>query len=117
MSDEWYKEISVSCFRLFGFTTLEQVDNMTLREYEWLNEAAILREIDADYRNHLQAFLNFIVQAKKKNGKYKEVPVYKTFHSFYDYKKELKKAKKSDRKTHDRRFDGIGKLIKKQKGG
>lgn len=117
MSDEWYKEISVSCFRLFGFTTLEQVDNMTLREYEWLNEAAILREIDADYRNHLQAFLNFVVQAKKKNGKNKEVPVYKTFHSFYDYKKELKKAKKSDRKAHDRRFDGIGKLIKKQKGG
>lgn len=90
---------------------------MTLREYEWLHEAGRLREVDEDYRNHLQAFLNFVVQAKKKVGRNKEVPVYKTFGSFFDYDKEVKRAKKSDKRKHDHRFDGIGKLIKKQKGG
>lgn len=74
-------------------------------------EAIRLREVDRDYRNHLQAFLNFSVQAKKKNGKNRERPVYSTFAKFYDYKKEIEKAR-GRRKS---RFEGIGRLL--QKGG
>jgi hypothetical protein len=40
---------------------------LTLPEYECLLEAQRLKEVDKDYRTHLQAFLNFAVQAKKES--------------------------------------------------
>lgn len=73
-------------------------------------EAVCLKQVDMDYRNHLQAFLNFAVKAEKKNGK-KSKPVYSKFKKFYDYESEIKKAtKKGGEKS---RFSGIGKLLKK----
>lgn len=74
-------------------------------------EAVRLKQIDKDYRNHLQAFLNFSVKAEKRAGKNKTTPVYKRFNQFYDYEKELDKAKNKDKK--ESRFSGIGKLLKK----
>ena len=75
-------------------------------------EAIQLKRIDNDYRNHLQAFLNFAVKAEKKSGKNKSKPVYTKFKQFYDYEKELKKAKgKED--SEKSRFSGIGKFLKK----
>ena len=76
-----------------------------------LMEAVQLKQIDKDYRNHLQAFLNFAVKAEKRAGKNKTTPVYKRFNQFYDYEKELDKAKNKDKK--ESRFSGIGKLLKK----
>lgn len=84
---------------------------MTFEEYELLMQAAHLKKIDMDYRNHLQAFLNFAVQAKKKAGKNKLVPVFRKFEKFYNYKREINKAlTKQDKKG---RFDGIGNLLYK----
>lgn len=63
-------------------------------------EAVQLRQIDMDYRNHLQAFLNFAVRAMKNSGKRKQKPVYSTFKKFYDYQAALRKVqggKKPDR--------------------
>lgn len=80
-------------------------------EYELLMEAARLRQVDTDYRNHLQAFLNFAVKAEKKAGKNKTKPVYSRFKKFYDYEKELAKAKNQGQEKS--RFSGIGKLLKK----
>ena len=57
-------------------------------------QAVKLKEVDRDYRNHLQAFLNMSVQAQKKNGKNKSIPVFKKFKQFYDYEKAVKKAQK-----------------------
>lgn len=74
-------------------------------------EALQLRTVDMDYRNHLQAFLNFSVQAKRKAGKNKEKPVYSTFRKFYDYGRELDKARK--KKKPDKRFAGIGRILKR----
>lgn len=51
-------------------------------------QAVQLREIDKDYRNHLQAFLNFAVKAEKRSGK-KSKPIYTKFKKFYDYKKQV----------------------------
>lgn len=51
-------------------------------------EAEKLKWIDTDYRLHQQAFLNFAVQATKKNGS----PVYKKFEKFYNYEDALKRA-------------------------
>lgn len=74
-------------------------------------EAVRLKEIDKDYRNHLQAYLNFAVKAEKKVNKNKSKPVYTKFKQFYDYEKELKKAKGKDKEKS--RFSGISKFLKK----
>lgn len=78
-----------------------------------LMEAAQLRQIDQDYRNHLQAFLNFAVKAEKKVGKGKSRPKFDKFIKFYDYEKALRSVKKKkdggDKKPG--RFAGIGKLL------
>lgn len=55
-------------------------------------KAVRLKQVDMDYRNHLQAFLNFAVQAKKETGKNKSKPVYSRFQRFYDYDAALQKA-------------------------
>lgn len=75
-------------------------------------EAARLKEIDKDYRNHLQAWLNRLVKAEKKGGsKGKTKPVYEKFKQFYDYEEHLGKAKGNDNKKS--RFSGIGEILKK----
>lgn len=64
-----------------------------------------------DYRNHLQAYLNFAVKAEKKAGKNKSKPVYSRFKKFYDYEKEVENAtKKTPKKS---RFSGLGEFLKK----
>lgn len=73
-------------------------------------EAVRLKQVDLDYRNHLQAFLNFSVKAEKKSGKNKSKPVYSKFKKFYDYEKEVEKVSKNNKKS---RFSGIGKFLKK----
>lgn len=84
---------------------------MTFPEYYLLMEAVRYKQVDVDYRNHLQAYLNFSVKAEKKSGKGKSKPVFSTFKRFYDYKKELDKiANKSNEKS---RFSGVGKFFKK----
>lgn len=100
----------MNCFRYFNFNSFLEVDRLTIAEYKLLMEAAELKQVDADYRNHLQAFLNFAVKAEKKAGKNKSKPVYRKFKHFYDYEEELQKVKKKDKKS---RFAGIGKFLKK----
>lgn len=101
----------MNCFRYLDFKSFAEVDRLTIPEYELLMEAVRLKQVDADYRNHLQAFLNFAVKAEKKTGKNKSRPVYTRFKRFYDYEAELEKAK-SGGKTQSR-FSGIGKFLKK----
>ncbi len=86
------------------------MDRLTIPEYNLLLKAVQLRQVDMDYRNHLQAFLNFAVKAEKKAGK-RSKPVYSKFKKFYDYEKELAEiTRKGNEKS---RFVGIGKLLKK----
>lgn len=73
-------------------------------------EAVKLKQVDNDYRNHLQAFLNFAVKAEKKSGR-KSKPIFTNFKKFYDYDKEIKKAKSE--KKENSRFAGIGQFFKK----
>lgn len=98
----------MNLFRYHGFKSFAEVDSISITEYELLMKATRLNEVDKDYRNHLQAFLNFAVQATK--GK-KQVPVYKKFKKFYDYEKSLEKAMRHDDKKS--RFSGFGKFLKK----
>lgn len=74
-------------------------------------EAVRLRQVDLDYRCHLSAWLAMAVKAQKKTGKNKSKPVYGKFKRFYDYEKEIEKAKGT--KKGKSRFSGIGKFLKK----
>ena len=96
-----------NCFRYFGFTSFEQVDQLTLAEYEIMMEALELRMLDESLHEHRQAFLNFAVCAEKKAGKGKTKPVYRRFKQFFDLDKELRKIKN---RRQPSRFAGITKL-------
>lgn len=87
------------------------MDRLTIPEYNLLMEAVRLKQVDLDYRNHLQAFLNFAVKAEKKTGKGKSRPVYTKFKKFYDYEKEVSKATKKS--TEKSRFSDLYKALKK----
>ena len=93
------------------FKSFAEVDRLTIPEYNLLMEAVQLKQVDIDYRNHLQAYLNFAVKAEKKAGKGKTKPVYKKFKQFYDYEEEVQKITKKDKGKS--RFSGIGKFLKK----
>ena len=108
---EQYREIALNCFRYLDFKSFAEVDRLTIPEYNLLMEAVQLKQIDTDYRNHLQAFLNFAVKAEKKAGKGKTKPVYRKFKQFYDYEDEVQKITKKDKGKS--RFSGIGKFLKK----
>lgn len=88
------------------------MDNLLPDEYALLMKAVELRQFDMNYRNHLQAFLNFAVTAKKKSGRNKEKPVYDKFKKFFDYDRELKKI---EGKKENSRFSGIGELLRKER--
>lgn len=105
-----YREVALNCIRFLDYKSLEEVDGLTIAEYKLLMEGVRLREIDKDYRNHLQAFLNFAVRSEKKTGKGKSRPVYTKFKQFYDYEKELERGNNKKKS----RFAGIGKLLKKE---
>lgn len=105
-----YREIALNCFRFLDFKSFAEVDRLTIPEYRLLMEAVRLRQVDKDYRNHLQAFLNFAVKAEKKSGKNKSKPVYSKFKRFYDYEKEIEKAQRKGVPVKSR-FAGIGKLL------
>ena len=101
----------MNCFRYLDYKSFAEVDRLTIPEYELLMEAVRLKQVDMDYRNHLQAYLNFAVKAEKKSGKNKSKPVFSSFKKFFDYEKELKKVQKKGNEKS--RFAGIGKLLKK----
>jgi hypothetical protein len=93
------------------YKSFEEVDRLTIPEYLLLMEAVRLKQVDMDYRNHLQAYLNFSVKAEKKTGKNKSRPVYTRFRKFFDYEKAIANAKNEDKEQS--RFAGIGKLLEK----
>lgn len=106
-----YEEIALNCFRFLDFKSFAEVDRLTIPEYNLLMKAVQLKQVDFDYRCHLQAFLNFAVKAERKAGK-KSKPVYSKFKKFYDYEKELSKITKKE--SENSRFSGIGKLLNKE---
>ena len=106
-----YREVALNCFRYLDFKSYEEVNRLTIPEYELLMDAVRLKEVDRDYRNHLQAYLNFAVKAEKKAGKGKSRPVYKRFKQFFDYEKAI--AKVTNKGKEKSKFSGIGKFLKK----
>lgn len=87
------------------------MDKLTPFEYEILMEAASLKEMDKDYRNHLQAFLSFAVKATRKSGK----PVYSNFNKFYNYEKEARLRRKHKQSYNKKsRLPDLAKYLRKE---
>lgn len=82
--------MALNCFRFFGFRSLDEVDLLTIKEYEMLCEAERYKQLDKQKDIALGAWLSFVATAKKKVGKNLK-PVYPTFESFFDYSKQLKR--------------------------
>ena len=106
-----YREIALNCFRFLDFKSFAEVDRLTVAEYNLLMEAQQYKQVDIDYRQHLQAYLNFAVKAEKKAGKGKTKPVYTRFKKFYDYEKELEKVKNKGKINS--KFSELSKFLKK----
>lgn len=106
-----YRQVAKNCFRYFGFTSFEQVDRLTLAEYEIMMEALELRMLDESLHEHRQAFLNFAVKAEKKAGKGKTKPVYRRFQQFFDFDWELRKIRK---RKEPSKLAGITKLLDRE---
>ncbi len=106
-----YREIALNCFRYLDFKSFEEVDRLTIPEYTLLMEAQQYKQVDNDYRQHLQAYLNFAVKAEKKAGKNKTKPVYNRFKKFYDYEKAINDIK--NKRKIESKFTGLSKFLKK----
>lgn len=89
--DDLYEEAATTCFRYGWVSSFDEFNRMTIPEYMIRIRAEKLHQVDMDYRNHLQAFLNFSVQSQRRSGKGSK-PVYRTFRKFYNYEDELRKA-------------------------
>lgn len=90
------------------------MDDLTIPQLNIMIDAMKLKELDRDYRDHLQAFLNFVVTGKKKAGKGKTKPVYRRFTQFFDYKAQLKKLEQKNA-TGNSRFSALSKKMKKER--
>lgn len=81
-------------------------------EYRLRKEAHRLMDIDEEHHRHWQAWLNWNVQATKKEGK-KIKPVFGSFKEFFDYEKLCDRGQKTEIKSGKK--EGIIDILKKQK--
>lgn len=102
-----YTEIATNCVRYFGYT-IEQIDRLTLPEYELIAHAFALAEVDRANERHQRAWLTVSAGATKKDGK----PVFKKFKDFFDYEAEIAKIAKKKPKTD--KFIGLSKHMKEK---
>ena len=110
-------EAALNCFRYLDFKSFEEVDRLTFPEYKLLMKSVRLKQIDTEYRLHLQAYLNFAVKAEKKAGKGKSKPVYREFKKFYNYEERLAEVENEGNENEEGENNSllsrIGKLLKK----
>lgn len=83
-----YRNIVLNCFRYLGITDRMDAHIMRLSDYTLRMEAFNLREIDEEYKMHLNAWLHARVSDMKEKNK-KQVPIYRSFKDFYDYEKRI----------------------------
>ena len=69
-----------------------------------------LHMVDKTLELHQAAWLNVMAGAMKQQGKNKQVPVYKTFQSFYDYDAEIAKV----RGEEESQFSNLSKHLKEK---
>lgn len=80
--------MAVNCFRFFGMTDWNQIDQLTLKQYRIMMRALELKQVDEEFKAHRQAYLNQVVKAEKQIGKSSRA-VYDSFDKFFDYEARL----------------------------
>lgn len=104
----------LNSIRYFGMSDFAEINRMTLYEYDVRMTAYRLKQVDREYEIHLQAWENWNVQATKKQGKKRQVPVFQTFKQFFDYEKKVQDILKPDNKD-DAKKKGIADILRRQK--
>lgn len=102
-----YTEIATSCIRYFGLS-FEEIDRLTIPEYELMAQAYALKEVDKANERHQTAWLTVSAGATRKDGR----PVYKKFKDFFDYEAEIRKATEPVKKPN--KFSNLSKHMKEK---
>lgn len=102
--DEFYDGLIVDAMRYLG-KTLQEAEEMTLREYSYGMHAYNLQMVDKQYELHLLAWQIKQAGAVKEKGK-KTVPYFKNFNAFFNYEEQLnsvtgKAKQKTDNKMQE----------------
>lgn len=92
-----------------------EIYRMTLYEYNMRMKAFRLKQVDRDYDIHLLAWESWNVQAMKRQGKDKRVPVFKTFKQFFDYEARLKEASGEKDGEKNDKMRGLAGIMRKQR--
>ena len=71
-----YHDIALSAFRYLGCHSFEEVDRMTMSEFELRMIAFNLAEVDEERKRHELAYLNVKAQATKENPFLKALKVF-----------------------------------------
>ena len=103
-----YTEVATNCLRYLDLS-LDEIDRLTLPEYELLLNAYVLKRIDHECDLHKVAWLTVSAGAMTKQGK----PVYQKFEDFFNYEAEINKIQK---KPKDR-FLNLSRHLKDKKNG
>lgn len=104
-----YTEIATNCIRFLDLS-IEEIDRLTIPEYNLLMNAQELREIDKAGERHQVAWLTVSAGATRKDGR----PVYKKFKDFFDYEAEIRKAKSRRQKKVPNKFSNLSKHMKEK---
>lgn len=101
-----YTEVATNCIRYLDLS-IDEIDRLTIPEYNLLMKATMLKQVDKDRELHLLAWLSVSAGATKKDGR----PVYKKFKDFYDYETELQKL---EEKPKPNKFSRLSKHLKEK---
>ena len=107
-----YTEVAENLIRFYGYT-IEQIDRITLPEYELLMKTAELISVDKADDIHQIAWLSVAAGATKKDGK----PVYTQYVKFFDKENELAQLKKKRKKIKEGRFNRLSRHLKDKDNG
>lgn len=66
-----------------------EIKRTTLADFEVMQRAKALEQVDEMYKASIQAWQNAVVQATDSKGK----PKFRRFKQFFDYEKEIKRVK------------------------
>ena len=109
--EDLYTEVAKDLIRIYGYT-FEQIDKVTLPEYELLMETAALMSIDKADELHQQAWLTVAAGATRKDGKM----VYTKYPKFFDKEQEIETLQEKQKKRPDK-FGRLKKHLKDKDNG
>lgn len=91
-----------------------EIESMTLYEYNIRMKAFRLQQVDRDYDIHRLAWESWNVQAMKRQGKNRKVPVFMEFKQFFDYEARLEEVTGGKKISRSTRISRAAAAMRKQ---